>query len=76
MPRKKQEAQATPDSPETVRPVPVNRMVTPSMVRVRANRPVGEIDAQGCMQRYKAGDEFVTTDERARALGDIVSRIA
>lgn len=53
---------------ETEAPKPTNRAVKPSMVRVRANRAMGE---EG--QTYAPGAEFTVPAERVPALGKLVS---
>lgn len=49
-------------------PKPANRMVTPSLVKVRATgQPVGEPGGP-----YHKGQVFETTSERRKALGPLV----
>ena len=49
-------------------PVPTNRMVKSGMVKVRAVQHLHED------QHYNPGQEFETTEERARALGKLVEK--
>jgi hypothetical protein len=55
-------------------PVPMNRMVQPAMVRVRARRLLGESIA-GKMTHFKPGDVFELPPDRAKALGPLVEPV-
>lgn len=62
-----------------VAPKPLHRaikreQVKSGLIKVRANRPIGEMDANGNMQRYVKGDVFYIDAERARALGNQVTQ--
>lgn len=87
-PKKDPEATESPPLPEDEEitqtkkaPAPLNRaMPSPEpetsntgLIRVRANRAIGELDEQGRMQRYAKGDVFWIDAARARALGPQVT---
>lgn len=62
------EQASTRGNSSTATPVPENRMVTPSLVKVRAaGQPVGEPGGP-----YHKGQVFETTPERRKALGPLV----
>lgn len=56
-------------------PVPANRAVVASSVKVRALRPLSE-EIDGVMYRFTTGDEFTLPPGRVAALGPFVQRVA
>lgn len=56
-------------------PVPVNRIVTAPMVRVRALGSLSEV-VSGEVQRFAPGAEFEISAVRARALGPLVEIVS
>jgi hypothetical protein len=44
------------------------------MITVRATRHLAEVDARGNVCRHKPGDEFDITEDRAHALGGLITR--
>jgi len=75
------EAEETiPPEPETTieekqAPEPVNRAILKKvgLIKVKANRALGEFDEAGNMRRYVAGDVFTIDAARAKSLGNQVT---